>query len=104
MMLHLAFLLSTALTAALLAFFAFWQRYLQKSKIASSTDSSFAPYTSATYPILGTLSSHGDHVSTEGWCFEYDVAFSSHLGNNMITDFGIRSAPHILIYVGSKPI
>jgi hypothetical protein len=67
MMLPLAFLLSTALTAALLAFFAFWQRYLQKAKIASSTDSSFAPYTSATYPILGSLqyfSAHREFLRT----------------------------------------
>jgi hypothetical protein len=60
-MLPLAFLLSTALTAALLAFFAFWQRRLQKAKIASSTDSSFAPYTSATYPILGSLQYFSGH-------------------------------------------
>ncbi|KAJ7927837.1 cytochrome P450 [Mycena leptocephala] len=67
MMLPLAFLLSTALTAALLAFFAFWQRYLQKAKITSSTDSSFAPYTSATYPILGSLqyfSAHREFLRT----------------------------------------
>ncbi|KAJ6608070.1 hypothetical protein B0H10DRAFT_1955726 [Mycena sp. CBHHK59/15] len=76
-MLHVAFLFSTALTAALMVSLAFWQhRTLQKAKVISN--SLYIPrYTSLTYPILGSLqyfSRHFLRTATKNGIVSYHLA------------------------------
>ncbi|KAJ7479438.1 cytochrome P450 [Mycena galericulata] len=76
----LPLLLSTSLTlAALVLFFAFWQRRVQKAR-TTPTGLSVAPYTSLAYPIIGSLqyfSGHWDFLRTAA----KDGTVSFHLAN-----------------------
>jgi hypothetical protein len=67
LLLHVYFLLSAALSAALVVSFAFWQRRALRKAKMTPNGLSVAPYTSLSYPILGSLqyfSGHWDFLRT----------------------------------------
>lgn len=82
LMLHAAFIVSTALTAALMVALALWQRRFRAQKARlTSAGLSIAPSTPIAYPIIGSLQYFAGHWDFLRTATQNGATVSFHLAN-----------------------